>query len=205
MPDDRPLQMRGVPTDADRERYSALLLNALERGLLDDAQYMRRAQSIERAASVGELNDIVQSLPVLERAGQVPGMHRVVASKSGVRFAPPLTVAPATESTATAVAAPPRPSDDPEHPALDPVDLAIMSRAVTQRSVHARRAGQGRRSVAIAASAILFLVLIVLGVVLAVHTRPSGSSPPSVSHPASSFGPSSGGGASVLSLRSPRR
>jgi hypothetical protein len=158
-----PASFEPAPTDKDRERYLRLLDGALSRGLLGDGDYMLRADAIQQASSIEEMNTIVQQLPVLEN----PTKTRATASAGSRRrrtdeqVEPPLTI-PSIEQTIG-------PDDDLSK--LDPVDVAML-----MRSREVRKPSPNRRMQALAVVGILFLVLIVVGVLLAIHDKQANGS-----------------------------
>jgi hypothetical protein len=198
-----------LPTDEDRERYLRLLDNALDRGLLDVEEHARRVLDVGTANSIDELNGIVWQLPVMERpAAQRPS--RVVSSGQRRRpQAAPLSAvmgtSPGPESAGPVFAdlsrspdlsGPPDFSGPPDshalpdasvlsaaHPdgtrMLDPVDVAIL-----QMRREAKKPEPTRRWAALIAVAVMFLILIVLGVVLAAHSHTSSGGNGGLGNPA---------------------
>ena len=162
------------PSHQDRDRYLRLLDSALSRGLLGDADYMLRADALLRATSVEQMNTIVQQLPLLASPPKSPpatsrGSRR---RRTDEQIDPPLTSPlietnepQASQSQTSRPIEHLTPYDDLTH--LDPVDVAML-----MRSRQTRKPSQNRRAQALAVVGILFLVLIVLGVLLALHNRP---------------------------------
>jgi hypothetical protein len=164
-----------------------LLDSALSRGLLGDGDYMLRADALQQATSIEQMNAIVQQLPVLEnlaksrpatsggsrrrrtdRQVEVPliSQEPEMNLASEISRAPEMTPAPQT-SKAPEISKPSGPvtgSDDLK--ALDPVDVAMLL-----KSRQVRKPSSNRRMKALAVVGILFLVLIVIGVLLAEHDR----------------------------------
>jgi hypothetical protein len=175
-----------LPTDEDRERYLRLLDNALDRDLLDAEEHARRVLEVGTATSIDELNGIVWQLPVMDRPA-VQRPSRVVSSGQRRRpqVGPPSSVMDTAQAPVDAgpviadVSSAPdsRPLLDPSvlsaaHPdgtrMLDPVDVAML-----QMRREAKKSEPSRRWAALVAVAVMFLILIVLGVVLAAHSRTS--------------------------------
>jgi hypothetical protein len=134
------------PTEEDRARYLHLLDGARQRGLLGDGEYGVRVVELYQAESFDKLNEIVQQLPALAgTADQKPRKPK----------APVVATTPVLTSDELSAMS-----------KLDPVDLARLSSA---KSAH--KASPGNKWVALAVVAFMFVVLIVLGVLLAAHTR----------------------------------
>jgi hypothetical protein len=170
-----------------------LLDSALSRGLLGDGDYMLRADALQQATSIEQMNTIVQQLPVLEnlaksrptasggsrrrrtdRQVEVPLISQGPDINPSPEMSPTLEMSPASEispapekSHAPEIGKPLAPltgSDDMK--VLDPVDVAMLL-----KSAQVRKPSSNRRMQALAVVGILFLVLIVIGVLLAVHDR----------------------------------
>jgi hypothetical protein len=126
------------------------LLNAYERGLLSDVEYVERSGAIESAGSVEELNRIVQELPVLgANRGGTPLPGSAVQAP-----APPLS-SPVTVGQGVGLSGK---ASLPHAP--DPVDLARLGKTTPG-------AGQGdHRWFALVVIVVLFIVLIIFGAVL---------------------------------------
>lgn len=131
-----------------------LLDRALERGLLGDGDYMLRANALQQATDIEQMNEIVQQLPVLE----VPAKVRTTRSPPKARM--PVNI---PDDLADKTAEPPFDPDDLS--ALDAVDVAML-----MRSVQVRKApSTNRRVAALGIVAVLFLLLVILGLYLASH------------------------------------
>ena len=186
-----------LPTDEDRERYLRLLDNALDRGLLDVEEHARRVLDVGTANSIDELNGIVWQLPVMERPA-VQRPSRVVSSGQRRRpqAGPPtagMDTSPGPESAGPVLADVSTPPDSralpnmsvlsASHPdgtrMLDPVDVALL-----QMRRDTKKSEPSRRWAALVAVAVMFLILIVLGVVLAAHSHTSSGGNGGLGNPA---------------------
>jgi hypothetical protein len=169
-----------------------LLDSALSRGLLGDGDYMLRADALQQATSIEHMNTIVQQLPVLENLAksrpttsgsrrrrtdqqvEVPLISQAPeTSLASEIFQSPETTSAAETSNAPevgpalAISKPLEPLTEPDDmKALDPVDVAMLL-----KSAQIRKPSSNRRMQALAVVGILFLVLIVIGVLLAEHDR----------------------------------
>jgi Domain of unknown function (DUF1707) len=198
-----------VPTVEDKDRYLRLLDNAMARGLLDGEEYMERAAAIDSAASIDELNRIVQEMPLLPMGGtgrpassstgsaavgagstaatsmsssiSAHDVHNVndlnvntktnvessqvggVAEGANVEVGDPEMTAAAWDPLAT-----PLPEID-EEAKLDAVDLALLHRQ--SRAARPSAATTGKRWTALIVVAVMFILLIVVGILLASHSK----------------------------------
>jgi hypothetical protein len=158
-----------------------LLDSALSRGLLEDGDYMLRADALQQATSIEQMNTIVQQLPVLEnlaksrptasggsRRRRTDRQVEVPLISQELETNPAPEMSPASEmSRAPEIGKPLKPLTGPDDmKALDPVDVAMLL-----KSAQVRKPSSNRRMQALAVVGILFLVLIVIGVLLAVHDR----------------------------------
>jgi hypothetical protein len=141
----------GYPTEEDRDRYLHLLDNARERGLLAVDEHANRVLAVGGANTFEELNRVVWELPVLERPAMARSTRLAATDPSVLR-----------DPSAHAA------SGEVSMRKLDPVDVAMLQMRQT-----AKKPQSNRRWAALVAVALVFLVLIVLGVVLAAHTRSS--------------------------------
>jgi hypothetical protein len=138
-----------------------LLDGALRGGFLDDGEYMHRAAGIQQAESLEQMNEIVQQIPVLD-----PSKHRSARSVGNLDRTSETPEQSRTTSPRLAELAP---IDDSTR--LDPVDVALL-----MRSAQSRNPAPNRRIGALAVVGLLFLVLIILGVLLAIHDRSANGS-----------------------------
>jgi len=161
----------GSPSVAERERYARLLLNADERGVLGDVEYVERCAAIDTATSIDELNQIVQELPILgsgRPAGQIPPAVRRPSSEVGGRG----TVGGAGRAASASAATP---GFAGHRESLDPVDLARL------QQIQPAAKDSDHRWLALVVIVVLFVVLIIFGAVLLsrIHsTNSSGTSAP---------------------------
>lgn len=141
----------GATGPDQRERMASLLTSALERGLMDEAEYLRRLEAINMAASFEEMARIVQEMPVFGAGGTTSaGLWAQGGSKdTGSASAPPWRGGP------------------------DPVDLALLA-----RSKPGARPKADHRWTAMLMVILLFVMLMILGLVLASRVRPSPSGAP---------------------------
>ena len=156
-----------APTEGDRDRFARLLTSALERQLLDEAEYLRRLEVLSKATSVEEMTQLVQQLPIFGSApGSRPTAGRPDAqagTRSGGVTQPETLVrggggagggggVPGTGTGASAY----------WPGGLDPVDLARLAGSP------GRSGRQGdHRWVAMVMVVLLFVLLLAIGVVLA--------------------------------------
>jgi hypothetical protein len=183
------------PTDEDRERYLRLLDNARDRGLLDVEEHARRVLDVGVATSFDDLNEIVWQLPVMERptdkrpsraaplrqrrqpeAGPLPALDPLAAQQGTSAVIEDVSSVPVTPVIA-----------DPSSLTgaglegmrmLDPVDVAML-----QMRRSAKKSAPSRRWGALVAVGLVFLVLIVLGVILAAHTHTTSGGGGSLGNP----------------------
>ncbi len=191
---------RGNPTDEDRDRYLRLIDNARDRGLLDIEEHAKRVVAIGAARSLDELNDIVWQLPVM----QGPAVQRQTRGAAGQSRQPQVSPLPITMDTApttgngrgtvvhdrSAQSEPSAPADLPPLAGggpdgmrrLDPVDVAMLHLRST-----AKKPEPARRWAALVVVALMFIVLIALGVVLAAHSHSSSGSNGGLTRPGPSY------------------
>jgi hypothetical protein len=165
----------------DKERYLKLLDNAMARGLLDGEEYMDRAAAIDQAQSIDQLNRIVQEMPLLPMGG----LGAQPPAATGV--ADPLGGAPVSsgavgvgegvkgggnanlDANIEANLGTPLPAID-EDTKLDAVDLALLHRQ-SRAQTSTAAAMTNKRWLALVLVVVMFVILIVLGVVLAAHSK----------------------------------
>ena len=180
----------------DRDRYLRLLDNAMARGLLDGEEYMDRAAAIDGATSIEDLNRIVQEMPLLPMGGTrlpsastatpgVPSAERArdVQNVNDIRVDPKIDTSGSQvegvdgEADGANVDADVRelgtslPDPLPEIDAeakLDAVDIALLHR---QSRARPTTATSNRRWTALIVIAVMFILLVVVGVLLAAHTK----------------------------------
>ena len=150
-------QSANAPTEQDRDRYLRLLDNARDRGLLDVDEHTHKVLSVGAARSMEELNTIVWELPVMQRA---PHKAPSPATESPLSPASDAPLSPASDTSRTGE------GGSEGMPKLDPVDIAMLRLHGT-----ARKPEPSRRWAALIAVAVIFVVLMVLGIVLALHTK----------------------------------
>ncbi len=208
----------GLPDEGDRKRFSQLVTNAFERGLISEEEYARRSQALQTATSSAQMAQIVQEMPLTgvsvqkgKGARARSRSHTQVSGGTGSRDLPRMRAGGTPSTSRDGVGG------------MDPVDLARLW------SVEASdRRGGDHRWAALILIVMLFAVLAVLGLVLAVRVHPaptgagtgagaamplavSGTSsgdagPPALHQPSSEVSPSSGySPSSEVSPSSPAR
>lgn len=145
------------PTEAAREEFLRQMLEAAERGVLGPDDYAARVRALESAASVADMVAIV-TRPV----GTAPGS---TATAPALTF--PTTASAGTLTSPMGAVAP---AESAPQRTLDPVDLARMTAPASK----GRRRSERSRYGALIAMAVIFLLLLVGGLLLASHVHAGG-------------------------------